>query len=87
MVAVGNLRKIWNEVPLYVTEEEFGKAFDEYFGAGRKEVLDAVDMSFAYNAYNTVYFSVGDIKTISNMNLDQLLKENGLYQPPNVVVS
>lgn len=50
-------------------------------------MLDAVDKSFEYNTYNTVYFSVGDIKLIKNVTLDQLLEEKGVYQPSNVVVS
>lgn len=87
MVAVGNLKKVWFEVPEYVSEEEFANTFKDYFGAEWVEVLDAVDRSFEYNAYNTAYFSVGNIETIDNVTLDQLLEEKGLCQPPNVVVS
>ena len=87
MVAVGNLDKIWLEIPEDVLQEDFAKSFKEYFGAEWEEVLDAVDMSFAYNSYNTAYFSVDSIKPIDNYNLVQLLVEMGLHRPPNVVVS
>ena len=87
MVAVGNLKKIWLEIPLDVTEEEFGMEFREFFGGEWLDILDAVDISFEYNAYNTAYFSVENIKPVEDINIDQLLKRNGLCQPPNVVVS
>lgn len=87
MVAVGSLKKVWFDIPQYVTDEEFKQAFKEYFCAEYAEVLDALDKSFEYNAYNTVYFSVGDMESIKDVTLDRLLEEKGLSQPPNVVVS
>ena len=87
MVAVGNLKKVWIGVPYDFSEEEFGKAFEDNFGARWGDVLNSVDKSFEYNAYNTVYFSVGDIELIENVTLDQILEEKGLYQPPNIIVS
>ena len=87
MVAVGTLKKVWLNIPQDISEEIFKKAFNDYFGSGWGDVLDAVDKSFEYNAYNTVYFSVGDIELIENVSLDQLLEEKGLCQPPNIVVS
>ena len=87
MVAVGSLDKIWIDIPQDVSEDEFANSFREYFGAEWEEVLDAVDMSFAYNSYNVVYFAVGDIEGIENLNLDQLMKKKEIYQPPNVLVS
>ena len=87
MVAVGSLDKIWIDIPQDVSEDEFANSFREYFGAEWEEVLDAVDMSFAYNSYNTAYFSIDSIKPIDNYNLDRLLEDGGLRQPPNVVVS
>ena len=86
VVAVGKLKKIWSEIPQDASEEEYKKAFKDYFGAEWEEALNAVDMSFQYNAYNTVYFSVDDIESIENITLDQILEENGLYRPSNVVV-
>ena len=86
MVAVGKLKKIWSEIPQDASEEEYKKVFKDYFGALWEEALNAVDMSFQYNAYNTVYFSVGDIESTENITLDQILEENGLYRPSNVVV-
>ncbi len=87
MVAVGNFKKLWRQIPQDVSEEEYKKAFKDYFDRGWEDVLDAVDRSFEYNVYNSVYFSVGDIVSIDNVTLDYLLEEKGLYLPPNVVVS
>ena len=86
VVAVGSLQKIWLEIPQDVSEEKYKKSFEACFGAEWDKILDAIDSSFEYNAYNTIYFSVGDIKLIENLNIDQLLEEKGLLQPPNVVV-
>ena len=85
MVAVGKLKKIWSEIPQDVSEEEYKKAFKDYFGAEWEEALNAVDMSFEYNVYNMGYFSAGDIEAVKDITLDQLLDEKDLYQPPNVV--
>ena len=87
MVAVGDLIKIWSDIPQDVSEKEFEKAFKDYFSSESGDVLDAVEKSFEYNTYNTVYFSVGNIETIDNVTLDQLPEEKGLSRPPNVVVS
>ena len=87
MVAVGDLKKIWHEIPEDASEEEFETAFKDYFGAESKEVLDAVDRSFGYNSYNNAYFSAANIEPVENLNLKQLLEEKGFSQPPNVVVS
>ena len=75
MVAVGNLKKIWLEIPQDISEKEFKKAFEDYFGAEFGKVLDAVDNSFEYNAYNSAYFSAGGIEPLENLNLNQLLEE------------
>ena len=87
MVAVGRLKKIWIDFPGNIVEKEFRKTFEDCFGAGWGEVLDAADKSFEYNAYNTAYFSVGNIESIENVTLDQLLEEKRFYQPPNVILS
>ena len=87
MVAVGSLKKVWLEIPQDVSEEEYKKAFEFYFGAGWDHILDAVDRSFEYNVFNTGYFSAGAVKPIENVTLDLLLEEKGLHLPPNVVVS
>ena len=68
-------------------EEEFTRAFKDYFGLDWKKVLNAVDMSFAYNSFNTAYFAVDDIEPVVNLTLDQLLEDNNLSRPPNIVVS
>ena len=87
MVAVGSLKKVWLQIPEDASEEEFTKTFKDYFGLDWKEILNANDMSFAYNSFNTAYFAVGDIVTVENITLDQIMGDNNLYQPPNIVVS
>ena len=87
MVAVGSLKKTWIDISEDISEEEFNNSFKDYFGENWRDILNAVDMSFEYNVYNTAYFSVGDIKPVENLNLDQLFEEKGLNRPPNVVVS
>lgn len=87
MVAVGNLDKIWLAVPEDVSPEELQEAFRSYFGAEWAEVLDAVDKSFAYNAFNNAYFAVRNVRPVENLILDQLLEKKGISQPPNIIVS
>ncbi len=87
MVAVGSLKKIWNKIPEYASEEEFTEEFCVFFMEEWHDVLDAVDKSYAYNSYNTIYFSVVNIEVIENMNIDQLMKNNKFYQAVNIVVS
>lgn len=87
MVAVGSLKKIWLDIPQDVSEKEFKRAFENYFKESFGKVLNAADKSFEYNAFNTAYFSAGDVELIDNLKLDRLLEEKGYCQPPNVVVS
>jgi hypothetical protein len=87
VVAVGNLHKVWLEVPEIVTEEELKKTFRNYFGAEWANVLDTVDRSFQYNASNSAYFAVRDLRPVDNLTLEQVLKEKGISQPPNIIVS
>jgi hypothetical protein len=84
VVAVGNLDKVWFEVPEYVAEESLYSAFHSYFGAEWAEVLDAADNSFAYNVANNAYFAVRDLRSIENITLDQLI-DNGSV--PNIIIS
>ena len=87
MVAVGNLHKVWHEVPEDVTEEELKKTFRNYFSAEWANVLDTVDRSFQYNAANNTYFAVSDLRPVENLILEHVLKEKGNSQPPNIIVS
>ena len=87
MVAVGNLDKVWQEVPEDAAEEELQSAFRSYFGAEWDEVLNAAEKSHAYNAANTSYFSVRDLHPVEDLTLEQLLEKRGLGRPPNIIVS
>jgi hypothetical protein len=84
---VGNLDKVWLAVPEDVAAEELQAAFRSYFGAKWAEVLDVADKSFAYNSANNAYFAVRDLRPVENLTLEQLLEEEGVGQPPNIVVS
>ncbi|MBW1788353.1 MAG: hypothetical protein JRK53_17305 [Deltaproteobacteria bacterium] len=87
MVAVGSLDRVWLAGPEGVSEQELQDAFRTCFGAEWTEVLDAADISFAYNAANDAYLSVRDLRPVANRILDELLEKNGSVQPPNIIVS
>lgn len=87
MVAVGNLGKVWLDVPDAVAEEELQDAFRHHFGAGWDEVLDAANKSFSYNAANNAYFAVRDVSPLENLTLEQLLEKEGIGQSPNIIAS
>jgi len=87
LVAVGSLHKVWLAVPEDAAADDLQDAFRRYFGAEWTEVLDATDKSFVYNAANNAYFAVHDLRPLENLTLEQLLEEQGMGQPPNVIVS
>ena len=87
MVAVGNLDKVWIDVPEDVAAEELQEAFRSYFDAQWAEVLDAAEKSFPYNAFNTAYFSVRNLRPVENLTLEQLLEKTGIGRLPNIIVS
>lgn len=87
MVAVGNLDQVWLAVPEDVAPEELQDAFRSYFGSEWSQVLDAADKSFPYNAANTAYFAVRELRPVENLTLEQLLEEKGIGRPPNIIVS
>lgn len=87
MVAVGNLNRVWLDVPLYASSEGLHKAFQNYFGAEWEKVLNAVDKSFQYNTFNDTYFSVDSLKPLENITLDQIIEGNKASQIPNIIVS
>ena len=62
-------------------------AFQSYFGAEWVKVLDTAEKLFAYNDANNAYFTVGNLRPIENLTLDQLLQDEGDVQPPNIIVS
>ena len=84
---MGNLYKIWTLVPDDASMAELHDAFQDHFGAKWDEVLDAADTSFAYNSANNIYFAVSDLRPVNNLTLDQLLRENEIDKPPNIIVS
>lgn len=87
MVAVGNLDKVWLEVPEYVAAEELQDAFQSYFGVEWAEVLSASEKSFTYHATNNAYFTVRGLHPVENLTLGQLLETKGINRPPNIIVS
>jgi hypothetical protein len=87
LVAVGNLEKVWPAVPEDVAAEDLKDAFRSYFGAEWAEVLDAADKSFAYNAANSAYFAVRDLRVVENLTLEQLLEKQGGCRPVNIIAS
>ena len=84
---MGNLDKIWIEIPDDASESDFTKAFLSYFNEDWSEVLDTADKAFSYNAANNAYFAVREIRPVENLALDQLLAKHGVTKPPNIMVS
>jgi hypothetical protein len=87
VVAVGNLDKVWLDVPEDVAESELQDAFRNYFGAEWAEALDVADKSFSYNAANNAYFAVRDLRPMENLTMEQFLAQKGIAKPPNIIVS
>lgn len=87
MVAVGNLNRVWLDVPHYASSEELHKAFQNYFGAEWEKVLNAVDKSSQYNTFNDTYFLVDSLKPLENITLDKIFEDNSASQMPNIIVS
>jgi hypothetical protein len=87
VVAVGNLHKLWGSVPENLDMAGLKKAFRGYFGAEWTDVLDAADISFAYNAANTAYFAVRDLRPVEALTLNRLLADHGGIKPLNLIVS
>ena len=87
LVAVGNLDKVWIEVPENVGAEELQDAFRRYFNAQWAEVLDVAEKSFAYNAFNNAYFAVRNLRSVESLTLEQLLEKTGISQLANIIVS
>lgn len=87
MVAAGHLDKVWLAGPEYETEEELQDAFRRSFGLQWAEVLDVSDRSFAYNTANHAYFAVRGLRAVEGLTLEQLLQENGIGTPLNIIAS
>ena len=87
LVAVGSIDKVWLAVPDDREAENVRDAFRSYFGAEWDEVLDVAEKSFAYNASNSAYFAVQNLRTLDNLTLEQLLENKGGVHPPNIIVS
>ena len=84
---MGNLDKVWLEVPEDFSEESLQQSFRTCFGAEWSEVLDTADEAFSYNASNNAYFAVRDIFTVKDLTLDQLLEKEGADIQMNIIVS
>jgi hypothetical protein len=87
LVAVGNLDNLWLTVPEDVAAEDLKDSFQSRFGADWAEVFDAADKSFAYNAANSAYFAVRDLRLVEKLTLEQLLEKRGGGRPVNIIVS
>ena len=87
MVAVGNLDKVWLEIPEDISEKAFQQAFRSMFEAEWTEVLDTADRSFPYNASNDAFFNVRDLHPVEALTLDQLLEKEAANKPANIIVS
>lgn len=64
MVAVGNLDKVWLDVPEDASASELDAAFRDFFGADWADVLDSAEGSFAYRAHNSGYFAVRGLRPL-----------------------
>jgi len=87
VVAVGNLDKVWLEIPEDISEKAFQQAFRSMFEAEWTEVLDTADRSFPYNASNDAFFSIRKIHPVEDLTLNELLEKEGARQPANIIVS
>lgn len=87
MVAVGNLDKVWIPDAAEASVEQLKNAFQRHFGVQWDQALNAVDHSLAYNAANTAYFSVRDLRRSERLMLDQLTAESGNDKPLNIIAS
>ena len=58
-------------MPEEVAAEELQAAFRSYFGTEWAEVLDAAEMSFAYNVANNAYFAVRNLRPLEDLTLEE----------------
>lgn len=84
---MGSLDRIWPSVPDDLSMDALQDEFQNQFGAKWGEVLDAANASFSYNAANTAYFAVRNVRLVEGLTLDQLLTKYGNGKPPNILVS
>lgn len=67
--------------------EKLKDSFRRHFGVQWDQALNALDPSLVYNAANTAYFSVRDLRQIAYLTLDQLTVEKGNARPLNIIAS
>ncbi len=78
---------VWLAVPEEAAEEELQDAFRNFFAAEWAEVLDVAERSFAYNAANSAYFAVRNLRRLESLTLEEVLEKKGIGRPPNIIVS
>ena len=84
---MGSLDRIWPSVPGDLSMDALQDEFQNQFGAKWAEVLDPANASLSYNAANTAYFAVRNVRLVEGLTLDQLLTQYGNGKPPNILVS
>lgn len=72
MVAVGNLAKIWLDVPEADDMEELAAAFKDYFGTQWEDTMTGGDRPFVFHKDWGAYFSVTGLQPASNKKLSDL---------------
>ncbi|MCL6558983.1 MAG: hypothetical protein K6U74_09295 [Firmicutes bacterium] len=86
MVAVGNLEKVWLDIPEEIeTIESLKSAFNQYFNADWDEVMVGAEKPFGYHASYDACFSVKDLKAVTDLTVDQLLQFKGVKRPLNII--
>ena len=76
MVAVGNLGKIWMEVPEDAEDmETLAGEFKECFGVRWDDVVLGGEKPFVYHKDWEAYFSVAGLKPVSGLKLSQLPRQ------------
>lgn len=75
MVAVGNLNKIWLEVPQTSDPEILIREFEKYFGAYWHRVKVGADKPFASHIGWQAYFAVSGFKLVQDLMLSELRRQ------------
>jgi len=86
VVAVGNLDKVWLDLP-EAGEAELRSAFAAQFGKDWEKVLINASKPFSYHAANQAYFGVREIRSLEGLFLHELVEPSGAAQPVNIIAS
>lgn len=73
MVAVGDLQRIWLDIPVDIEDMEMlAGEFENFFGARWKDVMVGGDKPFVYHKDWEAYFSVTGLKPVTGLRLSGL---------------